>query len=319
MTSIQLPTAPFPVLHRGAQRAGVALTLVLLVALVRWPDATMHVLWNMVIPLLPAVFLVNPLLWRNVCPLATINAVAGRHTVAPRLAMPSPGIPTAVGIVLLAVMVPARRFLFNVDGPILAATIVAVAGLAALAGRLLPRRAGFCNAICPVLPVEKLYGQAPLVAVGTARCGTCTGCTPSGCIELAGDKTVAQTLGRARRDVRWLRTAFGAFAAAFPGFIVGYFTTTNGTLADAGAVYLHVATWALGSYLVVAAIAVLARVSVRLAMPVLGGLSLGLYYWFASPALATAWGLPESAGAAVRALAFTLVGVWAWRQRERAA
>jgi hypothetical protein len=144
-----------------AQILGVVLMLVLIATLVLWPKPTLHVLWDMVIPLLPAVFLVNPLLWRNVCPLATLNAVSGR--VGYRAFGGSTALTAwTAGIVLLLVMVPARRFVFNSNGPVLSLTIAAVAALALVAGVLYARRAGFCNAICPALPVEKLYGQAPL-------------------------------------------------------------------------------------------------------------------------------------------------------------
>ena len=48
---------------------------------------------------------------------------------------------------------------------------MAAAGLAAwMLGRRGERKAGFCNALCPILPVERLYGQAPLVAAGNPRC-----------------------------------------------------------------------------------------------------------------------------------------------------
>jgi hypothetical protein len=63
-------------------------------------------------------------------------------------------------------------------------------------------------------------------------------------IDLAGPKVLAQTLGANRRAARWLLTPFGAFATAFPGFIVGYFTVENDTMAAAATVYAQVLQWA---------------------------------------------------------------------------
>jgi hypothetical protein len=272
----------------------------------------------MVIPLLPAVFLVNPMLWRNVCPLATLNVAIGtRNRNSPLRGAPLRW-SWAIGIALLAVMVPARRFLYNTDGAALAATILAVGILALLAGALFSRRAGFCNAICPVLPVEKLYGQGSLVQIRTARCSDCSLCTPVGCIDLARAKTVAQTLGPNRRDGQWLTTPFGLFAAAFPGFVVGYFTLIDGPLATAWAVYGHVFLYAAVSLVVVGTSVRLLRIPGRLAVAALGALAVALYYWFAATKLSAAYGIGEghTGETLIRAATLGLVALWFYRTRS---
>lgn len=313
MTTVAAVYASSSPLWRVAQFAGVVLTVVLLAALVTWPEATLNVLWYMVIPVLPAVFLIDPLIWRNVCPLATLNAGTGVRFGARIVEGRALRYAWLVGIVLLAVLVPARRFLFNVNGAALAVTITAVALLAVAAGLVFSRRAGFCNTICPVLPVEKLYGQAPLVRVGSARCASCSLCTPVGCMDLAATKTTAQTLGHWRRDAGWLFTGFGAFAAAFPGFVTGYFTTADTTLADAASVYGTVALWALGSYAVLGTLAALLRLRASVAMPAFGALAFVLYYWFAAPGVANAFGSESTGVIVIRAAAIALVLVWAAR------
>ncbi|MDZ4674783.1 MAG: hypothetical protein SGI84_10025 [Gemmatimonadota bacterium] len=299
-----------------AQVAGVVLTGVLLVGLLQWPMLTLHILWDMVIPILPAVFLINPMLWRNVCPLGTLNDWTGRRSAPPlgRGLMVSAWV---IGVILLGTLVPARRFLFNQDGVALAVTIAVVAALALLVGLQSPRRSGFCNSVCPVLPVEKLYGQAPLLQVPSARCTTCDVCTPAGCIDLAGGKSARQSLRR--RSQEWLINPFGIMVAAFPGFILGYFTLENGGPAEAANVYLHVGMWALGSLVVVLGVMSTLRPQVTQALPILGALSAGLYYWYAAPALAEAYGAPVVGPLMVRLLAAGLLLVWlgnAYRSRS---
>jgi nitrite reductase (NADH) large subunit len=313
MTSVAPVYASASPLWRAAQVIGLALTLALLAALVVSPDASLRVLWYMVIPVLPAVFLINPLIWRNVCPLATLNAEVGRRAAARVVQGQVLRYAWLVGIALLVVLVPARRFLFNVNGPALAITVSAVAVLALAAGFVFSRRAGFCNTICPVLPVEKLYGQTPLARVGSARCSTCNLCTPVGCIDLAGEKTTAQTLGPWRKDSAWLFTGFGAFATAFPGFVVGYFTTKDTAFASALGVYATVALWSLGSYIVLASIAALLRIRANVAMPVFGALAFLLYYWLAAPAVSAAFGGATAGAYAIRAAAMLLLLIWAAR------
>lgn len=310
------PDRPSP-LWRVAQVAGVALTLVLLAALLVRPTQALHILWDMTIPLLPAVFLVNPMLWRNVCPLATLNSISGGRSSRRALGLDTTRATWVGGIVLLFVLVPARRFLFNTEGPALAVTITAVAVLALVAGVAWSRRSAFCNALCPVLPVEKLYGQSPLVETTTARCGTCTLCSPVGCIELAGRKTTAQTVGPTRRSRGWLTTSFGVFAAAFPGFVIGYFTLENGSLATAPGVYSHVALYAVVSYAIAAAAACIGKASAATALPLLGAASFMVYYWYGAPALGEAYGAPVSGTLLVRLGAAALIGAWLWRAWRR--
>ncbi|MBL0173295.1 MAG: hypothetical protein IPP90_21935 [Gemmatimonadaceae bacterium] len=316
MTSARLPMVTTHPLWSVTQVVGLVLTAVLLFALARWPDVSLHVLWDMIIPLLPAVFLVNPLLWRNVCPLATLNTIGGSRRATPILLASQRSVAGVVGIVLLALMVPARRFLFNEHGMALAVTIAAVAALALVAGYLAPRRSGFCNSLCPVLPVEKLYGQSPLLALGSARCGDCARCTPVGCIDLVGRRSAVQSVEGVRGE-QWLLSPFGAFACAFPGFVIGYFTTVNGAGATALGTYGHVGLWSIGSLGLMAAIVRVTHVRASRMLLILGALSAGVYYWFAAPKLANAFGGGAAWAIGVRSLALGLVGFWLWRGVQR--
>jgi len=311
---VRLPLVAAQSLWRTAQLIGVVLTVILLGAFVRVPEVSLHLLWDMVIPLLPAVFLVNPMIWRNVCPLATLNEVGSRRSAGRLLSPPALTLMWAMGIGLLVLMVPARRFLFNANGLAMTVTVSAVAALALVAGLVASRRAGFCNSLCPVLPVEKLYGQAPLLDVGSARCVDCNRCVSLGCPDLAGRKSAVQSVagGRGRH---WILSPFGLFASAFPGFIIGYFKTVDGTLSQALATYVTVGQWVAGS--VAASALLLGPVRGARALFVLGGASIGAYYWFAAPRLTDAYGGTVMAGEVLRALALTGIVAWMWRGWRR--
>jgi hypothetical protein len=298
-------------LWRIARVVAVVATVALVVALVVLPQVALGVLWDIVIPLVPASLLISPALWRNVCPLAALNMALNR--LGPRRVPTRRFVTraTTVGIVLLAVLVPARRFSLNTDGGALAVTIVAVA-LAALAlGAVYDAKAGFCNALCPVLPVERLYGQAPLAVIGNPHCVPCTLCA-RGCLDVAPAKSLAVALGPARKTSSWLTTPYGVFAAAFPGFVVGYFTASNGPLRSAGAVYLGAAAWALASFLTTAAVTQAARLTSAGALRGLAAAAAGLYYWFASDVMATRLGIAGGGTAALRVALLTLVAAWLW-------
>lgn len=273
------------------------------------PEWSLAVLWYVLIPVLPAVFLVNVDLWRNVCPLATLNLLAnaaGKSRSAPRNWARITGV---LGIALLAVMVPARRFLLNVDATALGITVIAVCLLAIVGGILFDMKAGFCNALCPVLPVERLYGQRPLLTVPNARCIPCTVCT-RGCLDLIPDKSALVLVGNGVRSRSWATTSYGAFALAFPGFVIAFYLLQDGVLGDALSVYATVAVWSLGSWAVLATIFKVTRTSPKTALLLCAALAVGLYYWYAPPGIATQFGLPPAFTWMLRAGTLALVGLW---------
>lgn len=300
-------------LWTAARRMGLPAVALLCAGLLLRPEPTLTIFWNVVIPLLPAVFLVHPALWRNVCPLATVGGGAPEGRVPARW----PAVAGWVGMALLFILVPGRRVLFNHDGTALAALVVVVAALAWLLGRLLPRKAGFCNGLCPVLPVERLYGQRPVISVSNPRCSDCTACAPVGCLDLSPRKTAAQLLGPARSNGRWTFTAFGGFAAAFPGLVLGYFLVEDTTWAGAPAVYATAWGLAFTSWMGVTAVVRATGVKARVALPALGATTLGLYYWFALPTALETVAVP-AASLPARAACLGLLAVWTWGSLQEA-
>ncbi len=305
---------------RWAQWLGLLATVALLVGLLRRPEPTLNLLWNGIIPVLPAVFLVNPLLWRNVCPLATLTTLSGDRMGTRTLDGGLVRATLVLGALLLVVLVSGRRVVFNTDGPMLASVIVLVGGLAVAGGTRYQRKAGFCNSICPVLPVERLYGQAPLLRVANARCPTCIRCTLRGCIDRSPADATRTAIGARASSPSWLHSPYGWFAAGFPGFITGYFTIGNSGWSGAPALLLHVGT-AIGVSLAVTMLLVHGlRLSAAVALPILASAAVGLYYWFASAAIAEAWGLAPAATWSLRGAAAALIGWWlvhALRPRAR--
>jgi len=285
----------------------------LLAGLVMAPEVWLRVLWYGVVPLLPASFFLNTTLWRSVCPLATLNAWGNRlgpsRPIPPRTA----ALLSLGGLLLFHLMVPARRFLFNSDGLALALTIVAVGGLAVAMGSRFTVRSGFCNALCPVLPVEQLYGQAPLWPMVRGRCATCVVCTSRGCLDLAGSRALVQVLGPGRRSAAWLRSPPGLFVAGLPGFVIGYSILPDGAPGSAPLVYATTLGWSLASVALVATLAIGARMESTRLLPWLAGMSGLLYYWFAGPAIAQAFAAGTGLATAIRCAGMGVAALWLWR------
>ncbi|MDX1396662.1 MAG: hypothetical protein R3195_19940, partial [Gemmatimonadota bacterium] len=161
---IQLPPARFGPVWRAIQTAGVVAVGGLIVLLLVAPEPTLAWTWNVVVPVLPATFLLTPAIWRNACPLATLNEIPshiGRRGRNPTPLMAS----GAIAAGALFVLVPARRAVLNGSGEALAGLLIALGIAALVLGSYFAARSGFCNGVCPVLPVERLYGQHPLIEV----------------------------------------------------------------------------------------------------------------------------------------------------------
>lgn len=299
------------------QWLGMVSTGLLIAGLIWQPALTLKLFWNAAIPLLPAIFLFTPILWRNVCPLATLN-MAGNWSFSNKSI--SPGALTSIGaagIILLFILVPARRFMLNENGMALAMVIIAVGVVAVLAGTVFDAKAGFCNSLCPVVVVEKLYGQHPLVKMKNPRCASCTLCTPKGCIDLSPQKSLMKSMGKTKGPASWLRKPYGIFAAAFPGFVLGYFMLTNVPLAEAWSVYGSIALWSAGSYLLISYLVLMLRLPVEYALPALGGLAVGLYFWFASAEIAQAFNMADTAPLVLRTAGLSITAAWLWQAMKQ--
>ena len=107
-------------LWAGARWSALLAVPLLLVWLVLDSASGLKFLWYIAFPILPATFFVSTKLWRGICPLATLNEL-GNRLGKPRVLAPSVGLWLAVaGLVLFHLMVPARRFVFNENGLVLA-------------------------------------------------------------------------------------------------------------------------------------------------------------------------------------------------------
>src|SRR6266540_1225097 len=142
------------------------------------PNRALLIVWGVLVPLLPLVFFLVPGFWRNVCPFATVNQLPrhlgfGRRLTPPRWLREYSFV---ISVVLLAFAVLGRRLFFQ-DSALGVAVLLGGLFLAAFVGGLLFRgKSGWCGTLCPLAPVERLYGQVPLRVVRNSHCAPCTAC-----------------------------------------------------------------------------------------------------------------------------------------------
>lgn len=309
--------------------AGLLLTALLVV-----PTLANRAFWFLIVPLLPALFLVNAEVWRNLCPVATLSTLRDSDSTVRPLTRSAARRWTGAGIVLFLLLVPLRHVLFEASA-LATAMLIGAAGLGALiGGALLDRKAGFCNSICPILPIERLYGQRPLTRVANARCVPCRACTQHACFDLNPERSGLVSLGPDAKNGRWIVTPFGAFALALPGFVVGFSLAPTLNVSALGAsalptvvspssvavaqqailaAYLAPAVGAAVSWIGFAGLCSVLDVRPTRALVWTAALAVGAYYWFTPAAIVQAWTLDPSWLPAIRVSALLLVGVWMWR------
>ena len=309
----QIPTR----LPLGAWQAIRVVTLLgaigLAVALVIVPEDGLFVLWKLVIPVLPFLWLVVPGLWRNICPLSASNQT-------PRLlglskAMTAPewlkeyGFVIAAGLFILFVSL--RKVGLDDSGPASALLLLAALAGGFAGGVLLKGKSGWCSSICPLLPIQRLYGQTPYKLVANSHCTPCVGCTKS-CYDF--NPRVAYLADLNDPDSYWSGYR-KLFAGAFPGLVLAFFNLPEARGGEEIlALYGKLGLYLASSIAIFYTLDSLLKVSTHKLCALYAATGFSLFYWYVS----APWAEPAMWG--VRAAAIALAAGWLLRTyvKERA-
>lgn len=166
-------------LWRAAQIGLLTFGVVLVGLLFLRPVLGINLFWNLLIPVAPALVMVLPGLWRNICPMATMSLIPRHLGLSKRYKVPVNwvGPMSFISLGALLFIVPMRHLIFNISGPATAMMLVLGALVAFIMGYFFEWRSGWCTSLCPIHPVEKLYGTTPLAALPNAHCFPCERCT----------------------------------------------------------------------------------------------------------------------------------------------
>lgn len=271
---------------RVLQLAVFAIGFAIFVLLIIWPPIGLHAFWNVLIPVAPALLMVAPGLWRNVCPLSS-TALFGRHmgwTKDRRVSIEWQGRLGLIGVGILFLVVPLRHVILDTSGHATAIALGAVGVLSIIMSSQFRWKSAWCSGMCPVHPVERLYGAEPIASFANAHCHECEACVVPCPDSIPG---VSPTSPRPTR-ARWLAGAI--MLAAFPGFVWGWFQIPD---------YAGVEGWShLGSIYGVPLAAAAATSIVyallmglngsrdgKLIRRVFAGATIACYYWYRLPVL----------------------------------
>ena len=150
----------------------------ILTCLLFYPRLGILLFWNVLIPIAPFLFVVAVGIWRNVCPLATTNLLPRHLGLSKRkkLTAKQIGIFNVIATFALFIIVPLRHSLFNNNGMATGIMIITMAAIGVTLGFFYEWKSDWCSGLCPVHPVEKLYGGNVFRSMPNANCDNCMNC-----------------------------------------------------------------------------------------------------------------------------------------------
>ncbi|MGH2389195.1 MAG: hypothetical protein ACRDIE_13405 [Chloroflexota bacterium] len=281
------------------------------------PTLGLTLFWNGLIAYLPLLFLVAPGIWRNVCPMATLNGLPrrlgkpGRRRLSAKAQRRTPFIAGA----LFFLLVPLRASGLDRDGHALALFLVMLLGAALVGGMLFVGKAGWCSQICPMLAVERLYGMSPLVVVRDTHCSPCVGCARN-CADLQPATAALSELSNKNNSGGLARLLF---AGAMPWFCLAFFTQPH-HLAMAGllAVYGRLGLLAMAGAVVGVVLDKYGPWSRYQVIAVHAAAAVSIYYLFVVQSTLLSLHLQAPlVGLIAHGLLLMVSALWLWRALER--
>ena len=301
--------------------ASITAALVVAGLLIASPDDGLFVMWKLVIPLLPLLFLVAPGVWRNLCPLAASNQtprVLGltRGLTAPKW-LKEYGYVIAISLFVLFVVL--RKLGLDDSGPASALLLLGALAGGFLGGMYLKGKSGWCSSICPLLPVQRIYGQTPFALVGNSHCQPCVGCTTN-CYDF--NPKAAYLADLHAEDPYWSGYR-RFFVAAFPGLVLAFFEVPEapdaiGVPEMLGRVALYMAV-SIASFQLLSSFV---KVSAHKLTTLYGALAFNIFYWYGGPAFVravTGEASPDAVTWAMHVAVLALTAAWVVRTFQKEA
>lgn len=250
------------------------------------PPVGLLILWNILIPVAPALLVVATGVWRNICPMATTVLLPRHLNISSKKKM-TPLLQSKLqlaAIVALYLIVPLRHAIFNTNGPATAGLLAFASVTGMLMGFRYDWKSGWCSSLCPVHPVEKLYGASAVATLPNAHCDRCVKCSVP-CPDTTPDFHPAVTKKNRYQIWSGLLTIGG-----LPGFIWGWFQVPDHTGANSLGLFLNAYQYPFTGFLASLLCYVLLRKLLkqdqgRLLISSFAAAGVSCYYWFRIPAL----------------------------------
>ncbi len=219
---ILLPDNVWKILQTTLWLIGVTIVFFLIFK----PAIGITLFWNLLIPIAPAILVLIPGVWRNICPMSTTALLPRKLKIAkPRkLSLEHQGKLYLLGVIALLLIVPFRHLLLNTNGMATAIMLVGATAIAITMGMFFEWRSGWCATACPIHSVERMYGGTPLLTTDNAHCKSC-----QQCVSLCPDATQKMSINLTR-NIAPERFAAKIMTGGFVGYIWGWCHVPDYTL-----------------------------------------------------------------------------------------
>ena len=193
--------------------------LFILINLIFFQKLGLTLFWNILIPVAPVLLVIAVGVWRNVCPLGSLSLLP-RHSglsKRKRLTVEQSGALSLIAVIALLILAPLRHVLFDISGIATALLIMIVGVIAVITGFYFEWKSAWCSGLCPLYPVEKLYGMSNRFSIPNVQCDQCYRCvTP------CPDTTPGYTPFTVAKTT-YHKIAGSIMVGGFPGFVWGWF------------------------------------------------------------------------------------------------
>lgn len=256
-------------------------------SLIFFPEIGIHAFWNVLIPVAPALFVVAVGLWRNICPLASFSLIS-RHLGFARnkkLKIKQQGRLQLISVILLLLIIPLRHTIFNTNGP---ATAIIIGILALIAFYISFRydwKSAWCSGLCPIHPVEKLYGRKSLFELPNAHCKSCVNC-----VSLCPDSTPSiHPLSKNKKGLSQ-KIAGTLVIGGFPGFIWGWFQVQDYYNSEGWKHLISIYAYPLIAMIITLVLflgikKIISKKHEMTLINIFAAAAVSIYYWYRLPAL----------------------------------
>ena len=251
--------------------------------LIFYPTLGIHLFWNILIPAAPLLLVVGVGLWRNVCPMASTSLFSRHMKLSKRrkLTISQSGKLNLIAIILLFLIVPLRHAYFNTSGLSTAILLLLLAAIAVITSFFFEWKSAWCSGLCPIHPVEKLYGLKTKLTLPNAHCTAC-----HKCVTPCPDST-PKTHPLSVKKTNYHKLAGVLTVGAFPGFVWGWFQVPDyqEIVNMENLLYVYkIPFYGLFASLIVYLI--LSRVfKKKILMAIFSAVAISCYYWYRIPAL----------------------------------
>ena len=256
-------------------------TVAVVAALLIVPDVAIRFFWGLLIPVVPILLVFAPGLWRQVCPMAFMNQLPrmfgfGLDRTLPEF-LRDKAFMIACGSLIAVVL--CRWPLLNHAPYLVAGGAVLSLALAFVGGLVFKGRSGWCGTFCAIGPIQRVYGQAPVVVVRNGFCSTCVGCQKN-CYDF---NPRAAVFGDVYDEDPRYAGQRRVFMGMLPGLLLGYFAQGAGPAYGEGtrAAIMLASTCASAGLYGLATVTL--PFSVYRISAVFSAAAVAIYYWWSGP------------------------------------